>query len=99
MIKEPFPCEEWEWLRALRAGGARLGLDLDCGFNIRRYMEEAGFQDIQRWEYRVPYWKGAVKEQPEASTMTEYAIGDKWGLHWHILPRLLDGMGYREEDM
>ena len=31
--------------------------------------------------------------------MTEHLIGDKWGLYWHMIPRLLDGMGYSEEDV
>lgn len=48
------PVNDWEWLRAIRAGGLRKGLDLDCGLNIREYMEDAGFVDIRRWEYRVP---------------------------------------------
>ena len=93
------PREEWEWLRSIRAGGARLGLDLDCGLTIRRYMEEAGFVDIQRWEYRIPYWRGAVKEHPETSKMTEFMIGDKWGLYWHMLPKLINGMGYSEDNV
>ena len=93
------PREEWEWLRSIRAGGSRQGLDLDAGLNIRRYMEKAGFVDIQRWEYRVPFWKGAVTEQPGSRLMTEHAIGDKWGLYWHMLPKLLDGMGYGANDL
>ena len=93
------PHEEWEWLRSIRAGGLRQGLDLDAGLSIRRYMEEAGFTDIQRWEFRVPFWKGAEMEQPEARQITEHAIGDKWGLYWHMLPKLLDGMGYSTEDV
>ena len=35
-------------------GGLHKGLDLDCGFNTRIYMEEAGFTDIQRWKDRDP---------------------------------------------
>ena len=93
------PRQEWEWLRSIRAGGVRLGLDLDSGFTIRRYMEDAGFVDIQRWEYRIPYWRAAGKEHPETRKMTEHLIGDRWGLYWHMFPKLLDGMGYSDEDM
>ena len=93
------PREEWEWLRSMRAGGIRQGLDLDAGLNTRHYMEEAGFVDIQRWEYGVPYWKGAGKEHPETKLMTDHVIGDKWGLYWHMLPKLLDGMDYSQEDI
>ena len=93
------PREQWEWLRSIRAGGIRKGLDLDAGLNICRYMEEAGFVDIQRWEHRVPCWKGAVTELGGARLMALHAIGDKWGLYWHMLPRLLDGMGYGIQDI
>ena len=43
------PREEWEWLRLLREGGRRRGLDLEAGITIRRYMEEAGFVDVRKW--------------------------------------------------
>ena len=68
------PQEEWEWLRSIRAEGFRQGLDLDAGLSIRRCMEEAGAVDIQRWEYRVLFWKGALTEQSGARLMTEHAI-------------------------
>lgn len=93
------PHDVWEWQRSLRAGGVRLGLDLDAGLNVRRYMEDAGFVDVQRWEYRVPYWRGAQRVHPEARLMAEFAIGDKSGVHWHMLPKLLAGMDYTEEDV
>jgi len=63
------PRDDWEWLKALRKGGLKKGLNLDCGSNVTGYMESAGFVDIQRWEYRVPLWKSVTEEggeQPEA---------------------------------
>ena len=93
------PREDWEWLRSLRAGGARLGFDMDCGLNIRRYMEEAGFVDIQRWEYRIPYWRGAGEEHPATRKMREFMIGDKWGVYWLMIPKMFSGMGYSEDDL
>ena len=93
------PREEWEWLRSIRAGGALHGLDLDAGLNIRQYMEDAGFVDIQRWEYRLPYWKAAGKERPETREFTEHAIGDPWGLYWHMLPKLCAPLNYSQKDI
>ena len=93
------PREEWEWLRSIRAGGVHLGLDLDAGLNIAQYMEEAGFVEIERREYQIQYWREAESEQPEAMTMTEHLIGDKWGLYWHIFPKLLDGLGYSADNI
>ena len=91
------PREAWPWLKAIRDGGFRQGLDLDAGSTIEGYMEGAGFVDIQRWEYKIPYWKGALKEKPEARRMTEHAIGDKWGLYWHMIPKLVAPLGARGE--
>jgi len=91
------PRDEWEWLRSIRAGGLRQGLDLDAGLNIRRYMEDAGFVDIQTWDYRIPFWKAASEERPETRKITEHAIGDPWGLYWHMIPQLLAGMNHSQE--
>ena len=44
------PPEDWEWLRAIRAGWKRQGLDLDIGRNNAVHMQEAGFVDVRRWE-------------------------------------------------
>ncbi|KAL2043901.1 hypothetical protein N7G274_003421 [Stereocaulon virgatum] len=91
------PREAWPWQKAIREGGFKQGLDLDAGWTIKRYMEDAGFVNIQRWEYRVPYWRGALKERPEATRMTEHAIGDRWGLYWHMIPKLVEPLGLSEE--
>ena len=93
------PRDDWEWLREIRKGGARLGLDLDAGLTIRGYMEEAGFVDLQTWQYRVPFWRGAWEEQPEARRMAEHVIDDKWGLYWHMLPQLLDREKYNDDEV
>lgn len=83
-----------DWLRLIREGGALLGLDLDAGLNVRKYMEDAGFVDIQRWEFPIPYWRN-----PGASSevITEHYIGDKWGLYWHMIPRLVEPLHLSEE--
>lgn len=31
--------------------------------------------------------------------MTEFMIGDYWGLCWHVLPEMINCMGYSEDDM
>ena len=93
------PRKDWEWLKAIRDGGKRIGLDLEAGLTVKGYMEAAGFMDVERWEYRIPFWMDALVEQPEAKLMTEHVIGDKWGLYWHMLPRFLEGSGYNEKDL
>ncbi|KAL8825206.1 MAG: hypothetical protein Q9191_004558 [Dirinaria sp. TL-2023a] len=89
------PRDDWEWLRAIRAGGLRKGLDLDCGHNIEGYMREVGFVDIEKWEYKVPLWREGIKE--EERRLAEHLTDDRWGLYWHMLPRMLEGMGYDDE--
>ena len=89
------PRRDWEWLRALRTAGSRKGLDLDCGTNITRYMQDAGFVDIRRWEYQVPIWRD--DSRPETKQMAEHMIDDRWGLYWHMLPKMLEDMNYSEK--
>ena len=93
------PQSDWEWLRAIRTGGQRQGLDLDAGRNQSQYLESVGFVDVQRWEYKVPFWTGAEAELPGSKKMTEHVIGDKWGLYWHMIPKLLEGMEYGKGDI
>ena len=93
------PREKWEWLKAIRDGGKRRGLDLDAGLTVKGYMEAAGFVGVRRWEYRIPFWMGALEQQPEARLMTEHVIEYKRGLYWHMLPNFLQGSGYGEKDL
>jgi hypothetical protein len=57
-------------------------------------MADAGFVDIQTWEFRIPYWrtKGVNSE-----AMTEHLIDDKWGLYWHMIPRLVEPLKLSKE--
>ena len=91
--------QEWGWLRALREVGYRRGLDLDAGLNIPMYMENSGFTDIQTMNLTVPYWVGALKMHPEARLALEFHVGDPYGLYWHMIPKMLENMGYDEEQI
>jgi len=84
--REIVPREEWEWLRLERLGGALQGFDMDVGLNVKKYMEDAGFVDIQRKVFRIPFWRipGAASE-----SLVEHKIGDKWGLYWHMYPKMV----------
>ena len=93
------PREDWEWLRAIREGGKRKGLDLDAGLNIPEYMQKAGFVDLQTWRYSVPFSRREADERPETKAFAELSIGDAWGLYWHMVPKLLEGGGYTQDDV
>lgn len=94
------PREDWEWLKAIRTGQKKQHLDPDVGRNHTKYMEGAGFVDVQRWEWKVPFWRGAEKELPGTEKITDHVIDDKWGFYWHVIPKLLEGMEeYGKEDV
>ena len=89
------PREEWEWLRCIRAGSARRGLDMDAGLNVPRHMKSVGFVNVQTWKFPVPLW--IDHERPETRRMAEHLIGDKWGLYSHVIPSLTTDLNYSEE--
>lgn len=92
------PHKDWEWLRAIRAGGKRQSLDLDVARNHATYMENAGFVDVKSTVYKFPYWEGAEKEFPGSELITRHAVGDRWGFYWHLIPRLVAGSEYQDEE-
>ena len=93
------PRDDWEWLRAIREGEIRKGLDLDAGLNVPEYMRQAGFVDIQTWRYSVPFSRKDVEGRPETKEIVDLSVGDAWGLYWHMIPRLLEGSEYSQEDV
>lgn len=88
---------EWEWLRATREGLSRRGLDPDAGLNVPGYMRQAGFVDIQQVPLRIPYWKGALEEQPEAKLLMDLLVDDPTSLFWHMIARSTEDMGFSRE--
>lgn len=91
--------QEWEWLRALREAAHQKGLDLDAGLNIPKYMEKSGFVDIQTLEFRVPFWWDALEKSPEARLVMEQSIDDPYALYWHMIPKMVEKMGYSQEQV
>ena len=88
------PREEWEWLRCIRSGAARQGLDMDAGLNIPRHMKSVGFINVQTWKFPVPLWIDEAR--PETRPMAEHLIGDKWGLYCHLIPSITNHSNYPE---
>lgn len=84
-------------MKALREAAKRKGMDLDCGRNIKRYMEEAGFVDVQMLEYRFPWWTEGAEGRDETKKISEHAIREWWGLWWNLIPKMVDGLGYGKE--
>lgn len=64
---------EWPWLSALRERAKIKGWDLDCGGNIKTYMQKAGFMDIEQKRYRVPFGSWLASDMPETRRIGEHA--------------------------
>ena len=60
-------------------------------------MEEAGFVDVRRWEYKVPFCKGLERDMLDSGRMTEHVVGDPLGSLLACDPRLYERSGYEVE--
>jgi hypothetical protein len=89
--------EEWRWLKEFRRGARAKGMDLDCGKNTREYMIDAGFVDVNTERFDVPYWRNG--EKPETKEVSELVIGDPDGYFWHAIPRMVEGLGFRDKEV
>ncbi|KAL9617411.1 MAG: hypothetical protein Q9204_008486 [Flavoplaca sp. TL-2023a] len=88
---------DWEWMKAIYTSADKKGLDLQCGKNIKRYMEEAGLEDIVVKEYRMPFGTWLAGERPETRTIGEHTAREYGMLYYHAIPKMLQGTGYTEE--
>lgn len=96
--------EDWAWLNALREGAKQKDMDLECGWNIKRYMEEAGFVDVQVVEYRFSWCTEDATSlgdeyRPEATKISAQAVGTWWKLWWHLIPKMVEGLRYGEKEI
>ena len=51
--------KKWRWLREFRRGARGKGMDLDCGRNMRGYMLDAGFVDVDARQFVVAVLEGS----------------------------------------
>ena len=82
----------WKWLAAIREQARRKGWDLNCGSNIRLYMEKAGLVDIQQIRYRAPNGTWATEERPETDRIMRHNVREYPILYPHIIARILRGV-------
>ncbi|KAI4217884.1 MAG: hypothetical protein L6R36_009229 [Xanthoria steineri] len=94
------PCsDEWGWMKAIKSAAQQKGMDLQCGKNIARYMEEAGLEDIVVKEYRLPCGTWLAEQKPETRRIGE-STGREYGrIVYYMLPKMLQGKGYTEEQL
>jgi ubiquinone/menaquinone biosynthesis C-methylase UbiE len=87
----------WRWLKEFRRGAKAKGMDLDCGRNIKKYMVDAGFVDVDAKQFQVPFWEDG--DRPETKKMSQLEIDDPDGFWWHAIPRMVEGLGFKDEDV
>lgn len=87
----------WKWLQAIRKGAKHRGLDVDCGLNLKPYMQAAGFVDIEVLEFRMPFF--IDEKRPETHRIARQFTRQWAGLYWHMIARLCEPVGYSESEM
>ncbi|KAL8878940.1 MAG: hypothetical protein Q9198_003350 [Flavoplaca austrocitrina] len=90
---------EWEWMKAIHAAAEKKGLDLQCGRNIKGYMEEAEVEDVVVKEYRLPFGTWLAEEKPETRRIGKHAAREYGPLYYHAIPKILQGMDYTQEQL
>ncbi|KAL9121437.1 MAG: hypothetical protein Q9187_002007 [Circinaria calcarea] len=88
---------EWGWLNALNEVAGRKGIDLSCGSNIAKHMEQIGLVDITVREFWVPFGAWAADAHPETKKIGEHAAREYGLLYYYAIPKILEGMGYEEK--
>lgn len=91
--------DTWPWLVALRKQAVKKGWDLNCGSNIKAYMEKAGLVDVQQKRYRLPYGAWMVSEKPETERIGKHSAREYGMLYHYAIPKMLEGAGYSDEDI
>jgi hypothetical protein len=61
-------------------------------------MEDAGLEVVEVKEYRWPVG-GAWESSPVWREWGDFAADEMVGLVWHMIPKLLDGKGYSDEQV
>lgn len=64
--------ESMEWMRELRAGMVRKGLDPDAALNMQQRMEDVGLVDVRRWTYKWTVGPWLADEEPRTRKMGEF---------------------------
>ncbi|KAF2084891.1 S-adenosyl-L-methionine-dependent methyltransferase [Saccharata proteae CBS 121410] len=89
---------DWEWLQVMKEAGEARGLDFECGSRVKGRMEEAGFVEVERYEYSWPYG-GEWEARPEMQAFGEYVATAMPELFHHAIPKMLEGRGYTDEQV
>lgn len=64
--------ESMDWMRELRAGMVRKGLDPDAALNMQQRMEDARLEDVQSWTYKWTVGPWLAEGEPKTRKMGEF---------------------------
>lgn len=88
---------EWNWLQRLGEVCEReKGMDLHCGAKAKQWMQEAGFVDVQTFEYYWP-WGGEAEVTPEMREVGMYSARDVPVMLHHMIERAMGERASEEE--
>lgn len=89
--------DDWEWWEAICRAAQQKKWDLDCGRNVKYYMQQAGLVDISVKEYKIPFGTWQARQRPETKRIGGHAAREYGVTYYHAIPKMLQGMGYSEE--
>ena len=87
---------DWGWLAALRKQMRAKGLDLNCGTNMKMYLERAGLDEVQVIYYPMPYGTWAVRERPETEHISRHSAREYGTAFHHAIAKILEGVEEEE---
>ena len=89
---------DFEWLHVFKKVAKDKELDPECGSHGKQYMKDAGFGDIQTYEYHSP-WGGEWEETPEWKAYGAYVARMMPEVLHTAIAKNLEGKGYSDEQI
>ena len=90
---------DWKWLKAMREGARRKGLDMDCGRNMTSYMREAGLREVSQRRYGIPTGTWDVARRPETRRIGTHHARELAVPYRDLIPKAVEGLGLSEEEV
>jgi trans-aconitate methyltransferase len=67
--------EDWEWWKRLRSEMTKRGMDPDAGTKMKKWMENAGFVDVQHHEYKWTF-NGEYEKDEKLRDMAMWTVSE-----------------------
>lgn len=80
--------QNWKWHNKHEEICKQKGMDLHCGSKVKDWMNDAGFVDVQTFEYSWP-WDAEAQTTPEMRAMADYSARELPDALYHMLERAM----------